>query len=206
MQLFAPLSIPHPDGMKDVAWVSLFTGSSTAIGAALGAGWQILGESRRAAHELRRVRDEREAARTADRERRLRRAVARTDAAVYRLTMTVIVCLHMYQNRIARDESELLARRRQAQDEYINAKVAIKALQTLVGENPAAMAEIHRLRTALADAYRHVRSAGSTTDDPDALEKRLEDALDALSSVVWPGGPGPAPDTHPGAPAVQPHG
>jgi hypothetical protein len=174
--------------MKDVAWVSLFSGTSTAIGAALGAGWQILGERSRAAHELRRIRDEREAKRAADRERRLRRAIKDTDAAVYRLTQTVVVCLHMYRNKIARDESELLTRRHQAQDEYINAKVAIKTLQTMVGEDPAVADEIDRLREILAAAYRHVRSVGGTTDDPDALEKRVDGALDALSSVVWPNG------------------
>ncbi|MCO5973809.1 hypothetical protein [Actinoallomurus soli] len=192
--------------MNDAAWVSLFTGTSTAIGAALGAGWQILGESRRAAHELRRIRDEREAERSADRERRLRRAVKDTDAAAYRLTQTVVLCLHMYRNKIARDESELLARQRQAQGEYIDAKVAIKTLQTMVGEDSAAMAEIHRLRTTLADAYRHVRSMGSTTDDPDELERRVDGILDALSSAVRSDGRAQAPGPHPGAPAGQPSG
>lgn len=171
--------------MHDTAWVALFTGSATAIGAMLGAGSQVLAESRRARHELERIRDARAAERAAARERRLRRSVARTRAAVLRLAVTVRVCADLRRDQHARlHERDLIDVLGQAREQYYQASVRIEALRTLADGDEGALTAIDGLLSAVTEAYDHVRSASSEQSDPERVEQRIRSEVRKVCEAV----------------------
>ncbi|MCO6003866.1 hypothetical protein NE236_02635 [Actinoallomurus purpureus] len=171
--------------MPDTALVALFTGASTAIAALVGVGSQLLGESRRARHELERVRDARDAERAAEREQRLRRGTDRVRAAVLRLAVTVRVCADIRRDQHARlHERDLIDMLGQARDHYYRANVRIEALRALVGGSAEAVAAIEGLLSAVTEAYEHVRSASSEQADPELVEKRIRSELRRVSEAV----------------------
>jgi hypothetical protein len=171
--------------MQDTALVALFTGTSTALAAALGAGWQVLGESLRSRHERQRLNDTQEAERQAAHERRLRRELARTRSAVLLLAVTVRICMDIRRDQHARlndqDLVEMLAR---ARDCYYEANVKIEALRALVGGGEQALTAIEELLSAVAEAFSHVRSASSEQGDPDQVETLIRSALREVSESV----------------------
>jgi hypothetical protein len=171
--------------MQDTALVALFTGSSTAIVAALGGAWPVLAERRRARHERERMLDAREAERKAARERRLRRGLARTRAAVLLLAVTVRVCMDIRRTEHARlREADLVDALARARDCYYQANVTIESLRTLVGDDEDALGAIEHLLAAVAGAFSHVRSANSETVDPDQAETLIRSALREVSEAV----------------------
>jgi hypothetical protein len=174
--------------MQDTALVALFTGSSTAIVAALGGAWPVLAENRRARHERERLLDAQEADRKAARERRLRRGLARTRAAVLLLAVTVRVCMDIRGNEHARlNEQDLVDALSRARDCYYRANVTIESLRTLIGDNDQALSAMEQLLSAVADAFSHVRSASSEPADPDQVERLIRSALREVSEAVRTG-------------------
>lgn len=171
--------------MQDTALVALFTGSSTAIVAALGGAWPVLAERRRARHERERMLDAREAEREAAHERRLRRGLARTRAAVLLLAVTVRVCMDIRGNEHARlREQDLVDALTRARDCYYQANVTIESLRTLVIDDDEALSALDQLISAVAGAFSHVRSASSATVDPDQAETLIRSALREVSEAV----------------------
>lgn len=171
--------------MQDTALVALFTGASTAIAAALGGGWAVLGESRRARHERRRLADERAAKKAAARERRLRHRLDSVRAAVLMLAVTVRVSADIRGDMHARltpqDLGEALSR---ARDCYYQANVEIEALRALVSAREEAVVAIEQLLAAVAEAYSHVRSAASEQGDPAQVENLIRSELRKVSEAV----------------------
>src|SRR4051812_31389191 len=104
--------------MQDTALVALFTGTSSALAVALGAGWQVLGENLRARHERQRRNDLKVEAR----ERRLWRSLARAREAALRLAVTVRVCADVRAGRRDEELGEMLDR---ARETYYQANVRI---------------------------------------------------------------------------------
>jgi hypothetical protein len=171
--------------MQDTALVALFTGSSTAIVAALGGAWPVLAENRRARHERQRIQNDEEAERKAAHARRLRRGLARTRAAVLLLAVTVRVCMDIRGSEHARlNEQDLVDALARARDCYYQANVTIESLRTLVGDNDAALSAIEKLLSAVAEAFSHVRSANSAPVDPDKAESLIRRELRAVSEAV----------------------
>jgi len=171
--------------MQDTALVALFTGTSTAIAVALGAGWQVLGENLRARHERQRRLDADLSEREETRQRRLRRGLDRTRAAVLRLAVTVRVCADIREDPGARlhndDLIEMLTRARQT---YYEANLRIEALRALASPDEAALDAIDHLLDVVSDAYSHVRSAGSEPSDPDQVENLIRIGLREVSAAV----------------------
>lgn len=171
--------------MQDTALVALFTGSSTAIVAALGGAWPVLAEHRRARHERQRVLEAQEAERKAAHERRLRRGLARTRAAVLLLAVTVRVCMDIRRTEHARlREEDLVDALARARDCYYQANVTIESLRTLVSDDEDALSAIEHLLSAVAEAFSHVRSANSEPVDPDRAETLIRSALREVSEAV----------------------
>jgi hypothetical protein len=171
--------------MQDTALVALFTGSSTAIVAALGGAWPVLAEHRRARHERRRMLEEQEAERRAAHERRLRRGLARSRAAVLLLAVTVRVCMDIRRTEHARlREEDLVDALARARDCYYRANVTIESLRTLVSDDEDALGAIEHLLSAVAVAFSHVRSANSEPVDPDQVETLIRSALRGVSESV----------------------
>jgi hypothetical protein len=163
--------------MQDTALVALFTGTSSAIAVALGAGWQVLGENLRARHERQRRRD----AEAEARERRLRRSLARTRAAVLRLAVSVRVCADIRASQRDEELTEMLAHTR---DTYYQANVRIEALRTLVSDRPGALDAIDELLVIAGDAYAHVRSSNHESGDPRKVEDLIRQELRRVSEAV----------------------
>jgi hypothetical protein len=179
------VGVTHHCVMQDTALVALFTGSSTAIVAALGGAWPVLAENRRARHERQRILNEQEAERKAAHARRLRRGLTRTRSAVLLLAVTVRVCMDIRGSEHARlNEQDLVDALARARDCYFRANVTIESLRTLVGDNDQALSAIEKLLSAVAEAFSHVRSANSARVDPDQAEALIRRELREVSEAV----------------------